>query len=187
MRSSITSRPARGTSATARLRGIKLPSFDIPGIPFRVIPGTGTSSLDFTHERWRCRAHRQVGDSVPAGQLGRGYGGRSMNDIERLVWRVVSGLKDLEVVAELSGSVGSPKLSVSSNLDQAIARTAAGRHRRGGGQGRATGAGQGGQPGRATRSSRSSGRLPWCRRRPPSGSRGSGSGSTRWSSSCRRS
>ena len=44
---SITSRPALGTSATARLRGIKLPSFDIPGIPFRVVPGTGTSSLDF--------------------------------------------------------------------------------------------------------------------------------------------
>jgi hypothetical protein len=48
--------------------------------------------------------------------------GRSMNDIERLVWRVVSGLSDLEVVAQLGGSIGSPKLSVSSNLDKAIAQ-----------------------------------------------------------------
>ena len=48
--------------------------------------------------------------------------GRPMNDIERLVWRVVSGLNDLEVVAELRGSVASPKLSVSSNLDKAIAQ-----------------------------------------------------------------
>ena len=45
-----------------------------------------------------------------------------MNDIERVVWRVVSGLKDLEVVAELRGSVGSPKFSVSSNLDKAISQ-----------------------------------------------------------------
>ena len=47
--------------------------------------------------------------------------GRSLNEIERLVWRVVSGLSNLQVVAELSGSVGAPKFSVRSNLDQAIA------------------------------------------------------------------
>jgi hypothetical protein len=47
--------------------------------------------------------------------------GRKLNDLERLVLRVVSGLTKLEVTAELSGSVGSPKLSVSSNVDQAIA------------------------------------------------------------------
>jgi hypothetical protein len=33
----------------------------------------------------------------------------------------VSGLSDLQVVAELSGSLVSPKFSVSSNLDKAIA------------------------------------------------------------------
>jgi hypothetical protein len=42
--------------------------------------------------------------------------------MERLVWRVVSGLNDLQVVAEVSGSLGSPRLSVSSNLDKAIAQ-----------------------------------------------------------------
>jgi ABC-type phosphate transport system auxiliary subunit len=35
---------------------------------------------------------------------------------------VVSGLAELEVVAELTGSVGSPKLAVSSNLDKAISQ-----------------------------------------------------------------
>jgi uncharacterized protein (TIGR03545 family) len=114
--------PRTKDAATARLRGIELPSFDIPGIPFRVVPGTGSSSLDFTmmgggaelSGRWAI-ASQQVSWAVDTA-------GRSMNDIERLVWRVVSGLKDLEVVAELRGSVGSPKLSVSSNLDQAIAQ-----------------------------------------------------------------
>ncbi|HEY8196030.1 MAG TPA: TIGR03545 family protein, partial [Gemmatimonadales bacterium] len=109
-------------AATARLRGIKLPSFDIPGIPFRVVPGTGTSSLDFTmlgggaelSGKWAIQS-QQVSWAVDTA-------GRPMNDIERLVWQVVSGLKDLEVVAELRGSVGSPKLSVSSNLDKAIAQ-----------------------------------------------------------------
>jgi uncharacterized protein (TIGR03545 family) len=108
--------------ATARLQGIKLPSFDIPGVPFRVVPGTGSSSLDFTmlgggaelSGRWAI-ASQQVSWAVDTA-------GRSMNDIERLIWRVVSGLKDLEVVAELRGSIGSPKLSVSSNLDKAIAQ-----------------------------------------------------------------
>jgi uncharacterized protein (TIGR03545 family) len=108
--------------ATARLRGIRLPSFNIPGIPLRVEPGTGSSSLDFTmigggaqlSGKWVI-ASQQVSWIADTA-------GRSMNDLERLVWRVVSGLKDLEVVAELGGSVGSPKLSVSSNLDKAIAQ-----------------------------------------------------------------
>ena len=107
-------------SASARLRGVKLPSFEIPGLGFRVEPGTGSSNLDFSmtgagaqlHGRWAIASKevRWAADTT------RG----SLNDLERLVWRVVSGLSDLEVVAELGGTVGSPRLSVSSNLDQAI-------------------------------------------------------------------
>jgi hypothetical protein len=39
-----------------------------------------------------------------------------------VVWRVLSGLKELSVDARMSGSLRSPKLSVSSNLDRAIAQ-----------------------------------------------------------------
>jgi len=35
---------------------------------------------------------------------------------------VISGLNDLDVVAQLEGTVSSPRLSVSSNLDRAIAQ-----------------------------------------------------------------
>ncbi|MGZ8399503.1 MAG: hypothetical protein ACXWWN_10720, partial [Gemmatimonadales bacterium] len=92
-------------AATARLRGVKLPSFDIPGIPFRVVPGTGASSLEFSmvgagaelKGRWAIQS-QQVSWAVDTA-------GRAMNDLERLVWRVVSGLKDLAIVAELGGSV----------------------------------------------------------------------------------
>jgi uncharacterized protein (TIGR03545 family) len=108
-------------SARARLRGVRLPSFQIPGVPFRVDPGTGTSNLDFTMRG----GSRLVGRWAIASQQVRWAAdttGRSLNDIERLVWRVVSGLSNLEVVAELSGTIAAPKLSVQSNLDQAIAQ-----------------------------------------------------------------
>jgi uncharacterized protein (TIGR03545 family) len=108
-------------SAHARLEGIKLPSFDLPGLPLRVDPGTGSSSLMFSMRnsgaelrgRWAVGSNKVswIADSA-AGRL---------NDIDRLVLRVVSGLNDLQVVAELSGNFGSPKFSVSSNLDKAIA------------------------------------------------------------------
>jgi hypothetical protein len=47
--------------------------------------------------------------------------GRRLNDLERLVWRVVSGLNALRVDARVSGPVRKPSLSVASNLDEAIA------------------------------------------------------------------
>jgi uncharacterized protein (TIGR03545 family) len=108
-------------SATARLNGIKLPSFDVPGVPFRVAPGTGSSTLTFSMRnsgaelfgRWAVRSNQVswVADTA----------GRKLNDLERLVFRVVSGLKDLQVDAQVTGSLTSPKFSVSSNLDQAVA------------------------------------------------------------------
>jgi uncharacterized protein (TIGR03545 family) len=109
-------------SAHARLQGIKLPSFDLPGIPLRVDPGIGSTSLTFSMRnagaqlsgRWAIGSNKVswLADST----------GRQLNEIERLVVRVVSGLNDLQVVAELSGSLASPKFSVSSNLDKAIAQ-----------------------------------------------------------------
>ncbi len=51
-----------------------------------------------------------------------GSSGQRLNDLEQLVWRVVSGLSNLSVTAEMRGNLRSPKLSVSSNLDRAIAQ-----------------------------------------------------------------
>jgi uncharacterized protein (TIGR03545 family) len=109
-------------SASARLPGIRLPAFNLPGLPLRVDPGVGSTSLTFSMKnagaelrgRWAINSDkvRWIADSA----------GRQLNDIERLVLRVVSGLNELNVVAELSGSIASPKFSVSSNLDKAIAQ-----------------------------------------------------------------
>ncbi|HEV7366213.1 MAG TPA: TIGR03545 family protein [Gemmatimonadales bacterium] len=108
-------------SATARLQGVQLPSFDLPGLPLRVDPGAGSSSLTFTMKnagaallgRWSIGSNKVswIADTA----------GRKLNDLERLVMRVISGLNDLQVVAELGGSLAQPKFSVSSNLDKAVA------------------------------------------------------------------
>jgi hypothetical protein len=99
-----------------------LPSFNLPGLPLRVDPGVGSTGLTFSMKnagaelrgRWAISSDkvRWIADS----------GGRQLNEIERLVLRTVSGLNDLNVVAELSGSIASPKFEVSSNLDKAIAQ-----------------------------------------------------------------
>src|SRR3954462_7928509 len=93
-------------SVNARLRGVELPSFDLPGLPFRMAPGVGSTDLVFSMRgsalsgRWAVRANKVAWTADTAG--------RKPNEIERLVWRVVGGLNDLSVVAQLGGTFSSP-------------------------------------------------------------------------------
>jgi uncharacterized protein (TIGR03545 family) len=109
-------------SANARFKGIKLPSFDLPGLPLRLDPGTGASSLTFSMRNGGAQLLGRWAVSSNAITWLPDTTGRQLNELERLVVRVVSGLNDLQVVAELSGSMASPRFSVSSNLDKAIAQ-----------------------------------------------------------------
>jgi uncharacterized protein (TIGR03545 family) len=106
-------------SISARLRGVRLPSFDVPGLPFRLAPGTGAASLNFLLRGDQMLGRWSIGsDQVSwTRDSAAGKGG----DIEQLVWRVVSGLKTLKVDAQVRGAIKSPTLSVRSNLDGAIA------------------------------------------------------------------
>ena len=113
--------PRTHDSANAQLSGIKLPSLRVPGLPLTIEPGLGASALSFSLRnagaqlagRWAIRSDQVSWKADTAG--------RTLNDLERMVFRVVSGLTRLEVTAELRGSVAAPQLSVSSNLDKAIA------------------------------------------------------------------
>jgi uncharacterized protein (TIGR03545 family) len=107
-------------SVSARLRGVKLPSFAIPRLPFRIVPGTGAANLDFALRGDRLLGRWSIGSNQVAWALDSAGGPRS--DLEQLVWRVVSGLKQLDVKAQVSGTIKAPKLSVRSNLDDAIAQ-----------------------------------------------------------------
>jgi uncharacterized protein (TIGR03545 family) len=107
-------------SVGARLRGVKLPSFDIPGLPFRIAPGVGAANLTFALRGDLLQGHWSIGSNDVAWALDSAGGPRT--DLEGVVWRVVSGLKQLEVNADIRGSIKAPALSVRSNLDDAIAQ-----------------------------------------------------------------
>jgi uncharacterized protein (TIGR03545 family) len=107
-------------SASARLRGVELPTIDVPGLPFRLNPGRGAARLDFALRNDQLSGHWSLASNQVAWALD--SAGRKLNTLEGLVWRVVSGLKDLSVDARVSGGLRSPKLAVSSNLDRAIAQ-----------------------------------------------------------------
>jgi uncharacterized protein (TIGR03545 family) len=107
-------------SAQVHLQGVPLPGFALPGLPFRLDPGTGSSNLLFTMRgdqvaaRWSLRTGNAAWamDSARAASLG---------TLESLIWRVLSGLTRLEVTAELTGTLRAPRFQVHSNLDEAIA------------------------------------------------------------------
>jgi uncharacterized protein (TIGR03545 family) len=105
-------------SATAV--GVALPAFSVPVLPLRVEPGRGTSELRFVLNgdqlsgRWSVRSTNVTWpiDSARA---------RSLNAVESLVARIVTGLTELDLTAEISGTLTAPKLVIRSNLDRAIA------------------------------------------------------------------
>ncbi|HET7425609.1 MAG TPA: hypothetical protein VFJ50_01120, partial [Gemmatimonadales bacterium] len=107
-------------SVSARLRGVRLPSFAIPGLPFRLAPGTGAANLTFALRGDQLLGRWSIGSKEVAWTLDSATGRGS--DLERLVWRVISGIKQLDVSAQVSGTVKAPRLSVRSNLDDAIAQ-----------------------------------------------------------------
>jgi uncharacterized protein (TIGR03545 family) len=107
-------------SVSAKLRGVKLPSFDIPGLPFRIAPGTGAANLNFALRGDQLLGRWSIASDQVAWALDSAGGPRS--ELQQLVWRVVSGLKRLDVKAQVSGTIKAPQLSVRSNLDEAIAQ-----------------------------------------------------------------
>ena len=107
-------------SVAAKLRGVMLPSFAIPGLPFRIAPGIGAANLTFALRSDQLLGRWSIGSKEVGWALDSAGGPRS--DLEQVVWRVVSGLKQLDVNAEVRGTIKAPTLSVRSNLDEAIAQ-----------------------------------------------------------------
>ena len=106
-------------SVRAAASGIALPTFELPGLPFRVEPGKGTTTLTFarTGERVSARWSMRAGQVTWVRDAARS---NPSNPLENLLGRVLEGLSDLEVVATLDGTLSDPKLAVRSNLDRAL-------------------------------------------------------------------
>ena len=112
----LTARTRDSLSAVAD--GVGLPAFALPGLPVRVDPGTGRTALTFVLRGEELRGRWSIASGGVRWSVD--TASRRLNELERLVWRVLGGLNDLRVTAELSGTVKAPRLAVSSNLDQAV-------------------------------------------------------------------
>jgi len=110
-------RTARDT-AGATVQGVRLPVFQLPSLPMRLDPGQGTAQLGFTlrgdtiRARWGVRStHVQWARDSAAPR----------STVTDLVWTTLSRITDLQVDAGVTGTLSQPRLSVRSNLDEAIA------------------------------------------------------------------
>jgi uncharacterized protein (TIGR03545 family) len=112
--------PVTHDSARVRLQGVPLPGLSLPGLPFRLDPGTGSSNLLFSMRGDQVDAAWSLSTSNAAWALD-SASASSLGTLESLIWRVLSGLKQLDVTAELSGTLRAPRLAVRSNIDEAIA------------------------------------------------------------------
>lgn len=114
----VGARPKEIVSASAA--GVQLPTLAVPALPFRMDPGRGSSELRFVLDgdqvsgRWVVRSSNLSWkpDSTRT---------RSLNTIETLVARVLTGVHELDLTAEVSGTLSEPRLSVRSNLDRQVA------------------------------------------------------------------
>jgi uncharacterized protein (TIGR03545 family) len=100
--------------------GVKLPSFRLPGLPFSLAPGVGSTTLSFALEGEKIVGRLGVRSSAVQWSADSDQGPQA-GGVQGVVWQVVSGLKDLELQATLGGTVTAPRLSVSSNVDRAVA------------------------------------------------------------------
>jgi uncharacterized protein (TIGR03545 family) len=107
-------------SLAARLTGVSLPAIRFPDLPFGVDPGPSTLTASFA------LAGNQIAGvwAISSPRANWLVDSTRMNQaslVESTIWRVISGLTQLEVRAELGGTIESPTLNISSNLDDAIA------------------------------------------------------------------
>lgn len=108
--------------------GVTLPSFPLPGLPMRAQLGQGTSRIDVLRTgdriaaRWTMNAPavvwQRTGSAVPDSTA---RASNVRNQMEALALRVIEGVNDLTVTADLTGDIARPTLSVRSNLDQLLA------------------------------------------------------------------
>jgi len=116
-------------SVSATLAGFALPSVTLGAVGARLDLNAGDVELvlarvgDSIAARWLVRSDSvgwsRLGDTTVAGPTPR-IGTREWADA--LLWRSVSSLRDVRIEARMSGALTSPRLAVSSNVGEEVAR-----------------------------------------------------------------
>jgi len=107
-------------AVTAVMGGVPLPKFTLPMLPYTLDAGVGAAQMRFALEgdklsgTWTVRSDAVVWrpDSARA---------RSLNTMETLVARALTGINTLEITADIGGTLKAPTLGVRSNLDRVVA------------------------------------------------------------------
>jgi uncharacterized protein (TIGR03545 family) len=100
--------------------GIALPVLPIPALPFRLDPGRGATEMRFALDGERISGRWAVRSKALAWQADSSRA-RQLTAVEAMVARVLTGIGELELVAEIGGTMNTPTLAVRSNLDRQIA------------------------------------------------------------------
>jgi uncharacterized protein (TIGR03545 family) len=114
----VAARPTEIVNASGT--GVQLPPLVVPAIPYKMDPGRGSSELRFVLDgnqlsgRWSVRSSN-VSWTLDSARA------RRLNTIETLVARVLTGVRELELTAEVSGTISEPRLAIRSNLDRQVA------------------------------------------------------------------
>ncbi len=117
-------------SVFAHLAGLRLPAADIGAVGARIDLARGTMDLVLARTGDQVRGSWSVGtDSAVWSRLGAAGAATGAATrigtqawLSALVWRAVSSLRHVEIQAEISGTLGSPRLDVSSNVGGEISR-----------------------------------------------------------------
>jgi len=112
-------------SVEASIAGLALPTIELPPVQARAALGAGLTEIsllrrgDEIRARWRIRSTDVTWQRLADSGAARA---RAPREIEDLVWRTVSGVREVEVEAEIRGALARPSLSVRSNVGTELAR-----------------------------------------------------------------
>lgn len=104
----------------AYISGVKLPAMAMPMLPYTLDPGTGVAETRFVLDGDRLSGSWSVRSSSVTWRPDSARK-KPLNTMETLVARALTGIKDLELTTQISGTLTAPSLSVRSNLDRVIA------------------------------------------------------------------
>lgn len=104
----------------AQAAGVKLPAVSLPALPYSMDPGRGTSEMRFVFDGEQLSG-KWVVHSANVTWKQDSSRARTLNTLESLVARVLTGVKQLDMTADISGTLKAPRLAVKSNLDRQIA------------------------------------------------------------------
>jgi uncharacterized protein (TIGR03545 family) len=105
---------------TAQAAGVALPTISIPSLPYSMAWGRGSSELRIALNGEQLTGHWYVKSPRVTWQTDSAKA-RTLNPMESLVGRVLTGVNTLELTADITGTLDKPQLAITSNVDRQLA------------------------------------------------------------------